>query len=473
MTNGDWVLVDENEISTVDYKPCGVIGSSDRSESDFDFKLDHIYCGNVIDVLKSFPDNCIDCAITSPPYWALRDYKTDDHIWDGDPNCAHEWGDAIVNKMSGGDRGIHPRYNKHRKFETSTSFCSKCGAWRGSLGLEPTFDLYVKHLCDIFDEVKRILKKTGTCWVNLGDTYGGSRQGYGAKKKSESGFQSPAGLDERYFAGTPATADLMKKSLLQIPNRFSIEMANRGWTLRNKLIWHKPNAMPQSVMDRFTVDYEEVFFFVKSRKYWFEKQYEPHLWAGRDKRSVKPVPPKSGKILEGKYAMSKVSYGKQGRNKRCVWEINTKSFKEAHFATFPEALIEPMVKAGCPEFVCNKCGKPREKIYKKTGGPPKGDHNKNFDVRINPRGRPDTDTQLYGADLSKIYREHGYPELEHVGYTSCSCGAGFSGGIVFDPFIGSGTSAVVAKKLGRRYLGVELNPEYVNMANKRIGDIML
>lgn len=140
------------------------------------FETNKIYHGNTLDVLKTFPNESISMCITSPPYWALRDYGTDGVVWDGDPNCEHEF---------------------------ENGFCIHCGAWKGQLGLEPDFNLYIKHLCDIFDEVKRVLRKDGTLWVNLGDTY---------HTKS---------VDK----------SLPLKSLCNIPARFSIEMQNRGWIL--------------------------------------------------------------------------------------------------------------------------------------------------------------------------------------------------------------------------------------------------
>jgi len=126
------------------------------------------------------------------------------------------------------------------------------------------------------------------------------------------------------------------KSLCLIPYRFAISMIDRGWIARNVIIWFKRNCMPSSAKDRFTVDFEPVFFFVKSRKYWFEQQYEPHLWADRDKRSIEPQDPKSGKILTGQYAINSVRYGKDGRNKRCVWDVPTQPYPNHILPHFPK-----------------------------------------------------------------------------------------------------------------------------------------
>ena len=246
-------------------------------------------------------------------------------------------------------------------------------------------------------------------------------------------------------------------------------MCNRGWILRNTIIWHKPNCMPSSVRDRFTVDYEYVFFFVKNKKYWFEKQFE--IFA---ESTLSDKPTRDRKVgsafVDGTPGRSKQYGGKvvmpdlQGRNKRCVWTITTKPYKGAHFAVYPEKLIETPVKAGCPEFVCKKCGKAREKIYDrkvsfhsgsgKSGNIPKGKWeggeqqiSGNYDIRMGPR-----------------------VDFKEKGYTKCKCNAGFSAGTVLDPFIGSGTTAVVAKKLNRNWLGIELNPDYIKLAEKRIAN---
>jgi len=263
---------------------------------------------------------------------------------------------------------------------TSGCFCYKCSAWRGELGLEPDFQLYLNHLIQIFDEVKRVLKPTGTCFVNLGDSYGGSMSG-----KIEDNKAAQRGTGATSLKDQRPSASIMQKSLIGIPERFVIAMTDRGWIRRNTLIWWKRNCMPASVTDRFTVDFEVIYFFVKSKNYWFEQQFEPNEYDGR----------KDTKYKGGEKDMNCRAHERwpheEGRNMRCVWDIPTKPFKESHFAVFPEALIVPMIKAGCPP-----------------------------------------------------------------------------GGIVLDPFSGAGTTCLVAKKLERNWIGIELKKEYVEMANKRI-----
>jgi site-specific DNA-methyltransferase (adenine-specific) len=334
--------------------------------------------------------------------WALRDYgNRTQAIWDGNPNCKHEWGKEIIRKQSGGTNksNITNFVDDRIHFKNRSSFCKKCKAWRGQLGLEPAFDLYIKHLCDIFDEVKRVLKFTGTCWVNLGDTYSGSGCGTNDYRTEASKSIQGIGKNIRLYK-TGGIAQKIKevpaKSLCLIPFRFAIEMVNRGWTVRNVIIWHKPNCMPSSVKDRFTVDFEYIFFFVKNKKYRFETQYES--WKDKNKHDIE----RAGKFIkyEGKHKDDSGNKGVvvgnplQGRNKRCVWTVPTKPFSEAHFATYPPRLCETPIKSGCPQ-----------------------------------------------------------------------------NGIVLDPFMGGGTTGLAANKLGVNFIGIEVNPRYIEMARKRMGQI--
>jgi DNA modification methylase len=361
-------------------------------------EVNKIYQGDCLEVLKTFPDKSINCCMTSPPYWALRDYGVD-----------------------------------------------------GQLGLEPTFQQYINKLCDIFDEVKRVLRKDGTLWVNIGDTYGQNFRGSNKNNCSKIQLGNKGTID---FMGKSAyNTNFPNKSLCNIPARFSIEMQNRGWILRNVIIWHKPNCMPSSVKDRFTVDFEYLYFFVKSKKYWFETQYEPQKTFFEDKS-----PPIGSKKLSGgfnpTYSGNQPPSNPLGRNKRAVWTITTKPFKEAHFATYPEALCETPIKAGCPEFVCNKCGKIKEvKEVKEVI------HN-----RVNNR----KDAKVRPDNFERIPNDWKPREIKEIKEISCNCNAGFSGGVVLDPFCGAGTTGLVALKQNKQFIGIELNPEYIKIAEKRL-----
>lgn len=272
------------------------------------------------------------------------------------------------------------------------------------LGLESTFTEYINKLCDIFDEVKRVLKDEGTCWINLGDTYYGSGTGQDKSmsngkyvKEHFKGMANALGVRDKSF-------NYKSKCLCMVPERFAIGMIDRGWILRNQIIWYKPNAMPHPVKDRFIVDFEKLFLFTKKKKYYFETQREP-IKLDSIKRSCR------GRIHQsqsscGNWKQENVGYddmmkkykegklrgvNKDGRAKRAVWKINLKRGKYKHCAPFPPELIETPMKAGCPEK-----------------------------------------------------------------------------GIVLDPFMGSGTTGIVCLKNNRNFIGFELNKEYAHISNKRI-----
>jgi site-specific DNA-methyltransferase (adenine-specific) len=298
-------------------------------------EINKIIQGDTFDVLKNISNDSIDCVITSPPYYSLRDYNI-----------------------------------------------------RGQIGLESTFEEYIEKLCDIFDEIKRILKPEGTCFINLGDTYAS-----GGGRGVDQSFQRNKNIETKKDPNDSPKSKLRKtmgKSLLLIPPRFAIVMVKRGWILRNTIIWKKPDCCPESVKDRFTNDQEYIFFFTKNPNYYFGQQFEPiaESTTKRDRYT------RITKGKDGPYAVvhdHETPSNPEGRNRRCVWEIPTASCKEAHFATFPIDLISPLIKAGCPK-----------------------------------------------------------------------------GGVILDPFMGSGTTAIGALKFKRNWLGIELNPEYIEIAEKRI-----
>jgi len=496
------------------------------------FELNKIYQGHTLDVIKTFPNESIDCVITSPPYWGLRDYGLDPIIWDSINGCEHEWGDktkTMKHKSGETNPGKEVWFkNKGASNDKGNHFCLKCSAWRGSLGLEPTPELYIKHLLEIFDEIKRVLKKTGTCWVNLGDSYSGSWGNRSHKPETKNLNR----LEVMNPEMTPPTANLkhiLAKSLVGIPEMFVLGMRDRGWIRRNSIIWYKRNCMPSSAKDRFTVDWEPVFFFVKSNdaQFWTNektlqlvskqplgtkgiegidwewkeingKRKKVSLWSGHDywfeqqfeevaQATIRRVELAEGREVEidnqsiddqtykrcNSAAVSVDKYNNpidhlvckpnpQGRNKRCVWDIPTQSFSEAHFAVFPEALIEPMIRSGCPEFICKKCGKAREKIYENHREYTRpGKQTKYTDNVYVNSNRPE----------SLIKRQINNPILR--GLTDCNCNADFEPGITLDPFIGSGTTALVAIKNRRNFIGIELNQKYIEMAERRIKEVQV
>ena len=362
-----------------------------------------------------------------------------------------------------------------------TIICQKCGAVKCELGLEPTIELYISHLLQIFDEVKRVLKKTGTCWVNIGDTYAGS--GCGTNDYRTPASRSINKSDVMFTKMPPQQRlkDIPAKSLCLIPERFALGMIERGWILRNVIIWYKSNPMPESVKDRFTGTYEYIYFFTKSRKYWFEQQFDEYTeplnrWGGPKITNVTSTMEQYREEVGGMGKTSLNTLGKAirpndlGRNKRDVWEICTQPTPEEkvngekvkNYATFPEDLCKTPILSGCPSMICKKCGKARKKIYSRS----------EWESHQQPG--------MAAVDIpdSPMYRgghhNDGLPyraTTKDVGYSDCGCNAGWTSGVLLDPFCGSGTALAVAKSLGRRAIGIEINPKYCDLTVKRIQKI--
>lgn len=438
-----------------------------------------VYCGDVRELSKLLGENVLSTIITSPPYWALRHYGIPPSIWGGDPDCEHDfvsYGHKV--EMYNNDKRAHWQNDgvsrqtlpeAWEKVDLGYGFCSKCRAWKGTLGLEPDFNLFVTHLCDIFDKLKRPLRDDGSLWVNLGDTH---------YTKSGSGFHfdrmrgNPEGNTNIHMANAIRGKGLLPtKCLVLAPFRFAVEMCNRGWTLRNVIIWHKNNVIPSSAKDRFTVDFEYLFFFTQQRKYYFEQQLEPYKTPPKQRKRPKPYPDKT--INKGKESQSGqgIHDGKRvreeffkntGRNKRTVWNIINKPTKEAHFATFPKELVKIPVEAGCPEFICTKCGKPREKIINKNPINVRKHKLHKGKCRDAADGK-NPDYQVTGFARTGVQFEY---EYEHVGYTKCDCNAEFKPGIVLDPFGGTNTTGRVAHSLKRDWIAFDVNPEYCEIAEK-------
>lgn len=370
-------------------------------------KLNKIYCIDVLDGLKMLDDNSIDCVVTSPPYWGLRDY------------------------------GIE-----------------------GQLGLEKTPEEYVQKLVDVFHDVKRVLKKEGTVWLNLGDSYAGSGSPGGDFRDGRGG--------DNYLRPYNRTGNgLKQKDLVGIPWRCAFALQSDGWWLRQDIIWSKPNIMPESVTDRCTKSHEYIFLFAKNQHYYYDA--EAIKEEGVIPRGTKGAKGSKERLAEIGVNARPPEYqiydGK--RNKRDVWTITTKPFKGAHFATFPEDLIEPMIKAGTSEKgICPSCGKPWIRIIERQ-------NKSNWDFRKTKGatgGSKETgNKQQIGSGWSHNLPS---PDNKTLGWQpSCQCDKEPITAIVLDPFIGSGTTGLVARKLLRNYIGFELNQKYVTMANKRLEKI--
>lgn len=316
-----------------------------------------IRIGDSRELIHELPDKSVDCCVTSPPYWGLRDYKTEPIIFDGLQDCEHDFSIEITKEQSGG-KGYKDTVRGSHFGVVSTSFCSKCGAWRGQLGLEPTPELFIKHLLDFFDDVKLKLKAEGNCFVNLGDTYSGSGCGTNDYRTEKSKSINGKGKNAVMYK-TGGIAQKLKsipaKSLCMIPQRFAWGMIERGWILRNEIIWSKPNHMPESVTDRLTKAHEVIYHFVKQQRYYYnldairESHKESSIKRDSSGYNTSPMPGRYQVPWERRSGTDEQTFlNSKGKNPGDVWQVTTQPYSEAHFAVFPLELVRRPILAGCP-----------------------------------------------------------------------------------------------------------------------------
>jgi len=392
-----------------------------------------LYNSSCFDMSK-LPDESVQCVVTSPPYWGLRKYAGEQElVWGGNKDCEHEWDSYIRPKNTWGT----PNKNVDGMVQTiEQGFCSLCGAWKGSYGMEPTPEMYIEHTILILREIRRVLRKDGVVFWNIGDTFYGGNKGYGDTRppgsslnnKNNEKFGDPIWLTAKK-AGLKV--NLKPKDLALIPFRVAIAAQDDGWWVRSDIIWSKPNPMPESVTDRPTTSHEHILMLTKSAKYYWDAEAVREVATGFDGRKdtmMKPSGkysdrnirnegdnpnsvhtrgaerwPKSVKYEGTDYGGNGTSFRGHsghtkgdgtmmlpGRNIRDVWKFTTQPYHDAHFAVFPERLPELCIKAAT---------------------------------------KPDD--------------------------------------LVLDPFSGSGTTLWVAKKLNRHAVGYELSEEYCKLIIKR------
>ena len=408
-----------------------------------------LYLSNALSL--PIPDESVDCVVTSPPYWGLRDYGTATWVG-GDSDCDHT--------VSHYSDNMKP--NVDRPFRGDRSSCLRCGAERvdEQIGLEKTPEEFVETMVNVFREVRRVLKSTGTVWLNLGDSYIGGGRGFEwVESGTIQGNHIDAGV--KYGKPTGKVEGLKSKDLAGIPWRVAFALQADGWYLRSDIIWSKPNPMPESVTDRPTKAHEYIFLLTKSPKYYYDADairedgpsytrkaggYNQHYTQGASR-------------FGGKGGFSDSDVKTVGRNKRSVWEITTQPYPEAHFATYPEKLVEPCIMAGTSEKgVCSECGKPWERDIETTTVPDR--ETRNNRIGVIP-GR-DHASRMNSKSMEKVGREiKGWKP-------TCTCNADTVPATVLDPFVGSGTTLAVAQRLGRNGIGADINDEYLELAKKRL-----
>ena len=450
-------------------------------------------------------DCSVQCVVTSPPYWGLRDYGVKPSVWGGDAGCAHEWGahnrtahaNAVHGPNSKGKNGN--RYSCETK--TTGPFCTKCGAWFGCHGLEPTPDLYVQHEVMIFREVRRVLRDDGIAWINLGDSYNAYNENAGPGS-----FKAGSACDtERPHLPSGhglRTKSLKPKDLVGIPWRVAFALQDDGWYLRQDIIWHKPSPMPESVTDRCTKAHEYIFLVAKSERYYYDAEAimeacseNTHPRLPGNVRPPKGEAPynagdghhrtKAGLLAYAQRKRAEAGNGIKNnrdfdaamavmparRNKRSVWTVTSQSYKGAHFATFPEKLVEPCILAGTSaKGCCPKCGSGWVRVIEKERVATRpGNDSKVTDYRSSPH--EDSPYNDHGGMIcgNRDPKRHCTATKTVSWKPGCKCDAGEPVPcVVLDPFAGTCTTGRVAIDHGRRFVGIELKPDYIALANERV-----
>jgi len=481
-----------------------------------------LYNGDCLEILKTLSANSVQSVVTSPPYFALRDYHTAKWIG-GDPQCNH---------LASPRGGRNPETSSKQLTSGGTlnyqyaGVCNKCGATNvdHQLGLESSPDClgwatgnpcgacYVCRIASIFREIWRILRDDGTLWLVMGDTYAGGHWG-DQKAREESrpssadtnGWTNGFNMNARPQFDNLRRAGLKPKNLIGIPWRVAFALQADGWWLRSDIIWNKPNILPESVTDRPTKAHEHIFLFAKSPKYYYDHVaireiqsiesikclqrgisdhhknidgapgQKPHTLnkprqnansfrRSGNKRSQSVVP---GKPASHREDREDIQYS-GSRNKRSVWTVATPKYSSSHFATFPPKLIEPCILAGASPHACEHCGSPWKRMIEKhaTGKIHSANH-------INGWGLSCDSVEGNTQNRSE-WREGIY--YQTVGWQpTCDClnNTGIGKCIVLDPFSGSGTTIAVALQYGRSAIGIELNPDYIELTRERIAKVQL
>lgn len=418
--------------------------------------------------MSEIPDESVQCVVTSPPYWGLRKYEGSQELIWGDNHCEHQWGKLLPCHHPGQVTDAKAVHNETNLGQTAPSgqHCILCGAWKGAFGLEPTPELYVQHTIEILREIRRVLRKDGVCFFNIGDSYAsgkGSCFNPGGGASSLGKVRKDAGVHPLHRGNVSDlhASGLKPKDLCLIPFHIAIATQQDGWWLRSVIIWNKPNPMPESVTDRPTNSYEFILMLTKSKKYYWDAdavrephQYPPHSPGNRSGFESK-VNGHRGEWGEFKEP-DRIWAAEGGRNLRDVWTFPTVPYPEAHFAVFPEKLPDLCIKAATSEKgCCPKCGAPWARETANVGKVKQG---WGIQTKIPPESGGHT-----GLRTKMIN------QFETLGWRpTCRCEQSESiPCTVLDPFCGTGTTLLVAKKLGRRAIGYDISAAYCQLSVDR------
>lgn len=418
-----------------------------------------IHQGDVIETLQEMPESSVHLAVTSPPYFGLRDYGVD-----------------------------------------------------GQIGLEDSLDEYIETLVRVGEELRRVLRDDGNWWLNLGDSFASKPRGN--KNPVEStGLNNNEESFEAQDAGVDTTSEMRRKSKMLVPHRVAIALQDAGWVVRSDAVWAKPNPMPNSVKDRLHEHKEFIFHLTPAPDYWFDLDAirEPHAESSIERTEHAMHESEIGTVPGDDQDSASMDADQachpNGKNPGDILEVSVKPFPDAHFAVYPPELVEKPLKSSCPPVVCASCGTPYERATKDR------------DLRANPNDRRQKDTAVeladehglttahleavralgvHDADNSNHESDGGYEKVDQEtarlareaeealgsyarefwtvpreadGWRqACDCDTTETEpGIVLDPFAGAGTTCLVAKRLGRQFVGIDLNPDYVALAQKRVG----
>jgi len=454
---------------------------------------------NALDYLKQMQDESVDCVVTSPPYYGLRSYEGADTVWGGDPKCEHNFSNSNAYfdnlRYRAGSKTSVGNNKKKEIFtgpEVNYAFCERCGAWYGQLGLEPTVDMFIDHLLLITKEIKRVLKKTGTFFLNINDTYSGSHCGRGDNTLFQNTRRKYM-ADQIYNKPSPqAHSRIPEKSLMLVPERLTIRMVDeQGWILRNKIIWSKPNALPSSAKDRFTNKWEYVFFFVKSKNYYFDldavrKPYSDPARLLRAFSGCKYNRAEAQKAFLGN--VPGILRRSQPNQSRLTGRENTTRVDGFGYIPLDRFLPKQAALDALAGNLPRGINKPRPSINHDLAVNRKGSYDDPLHTKpYNPKGANPGDvidtpavnssySNADGSDFMNIAtRPHKfahfavYPEslIEPLIKAGCP-----EGGTVLDPFAGSGTTGVVAKKLNRDAILIEISEKYVEIIKRRLASIL-